>query len=114
MLKTIGAQIKEFKTAAIITPLFMLLEVLMETIIPKLMANVIDDGIYAGDQGYIYRTCILMIICAFVSLVGGWMGAKYGAKASMGLGRNLRKAMFENIQTFSFSNIDKFSTETTC
>ncbi|MGN0427504.1 MAG: ABC transporter ATP-binding protein [Agathobacter sp.] len=110
MLKTIGAQIKEFKTAAIITPLFMLLEVLMETIIPKLMANVIDDGIYAGDQGYIYRTCILMIICAFVSLFGGWMGAKYGAKASMGLGRNLRKAMFENIQNFSFANIDKYST----
>ena len=110
MLKTIGAQIKEFKTAAIITPLFMLLEVLMETIIPKLMANVIDDGIYAGDQGYIYRTCILMIICAFVSLFGGWMGAKYGAKASMGLGRNLRKAMFENIQNFSFANIDRYST----
>ena len=110
MLKTIGAQIKEFKTAAIITPLFMLLEVLMETIIPKLMANVIDDGIYAGDQGYIYKTCILMIVCAFVSLFGGWMGAKYGAKASMGLGRNLRKAMFENIQNFSFANIDKYST----
>ena len=110
MLKTIGAQIKEFKTAAIITPLFMLLEVLMETIIPKLMANVIDDGIYAGDPGYIYKTCILMIVCAFVSLFGGWMGAKYGAKASMGLGRNLRKAMFENIQNFSFANIDKYST----
>ncbi len=110
MLKTIGAQLKEFKTAAIITPLFMLLEVLMETIIPKLMANVIDDGIYAGDQAYIYKTSILMIVCAFISLFGGWMGAKYGAKASMGLGRNLRKAMFVNIQNFSFANIDKYST----
>lgn len=110
MLKTIGAQVKEFKTAAIVTPLFMLLEVLMETIIPKLMANVIDDGIYAGDQAYIYKTSILMIVCAFISLFGGWMGAKYGAKASMGLGRNLRKAMFENIQNFSFANIDKYST----
>ncbi len=110
MLKTLGAQLKEYTKASIATPLFMLLEVLMETIIPFLMAKIIDVGIYGENQGYVVKMGLLMVACAFVSLFGGWMGAKYGAKASMGLGRNLRKAMFKNIQTFSFSNIDKYST----
>ena len=110
MLKTLGAELKEYTKASIATPLFMLLEVLMETIIPFLMAKVIDVGIYGENQPYILKMGLLMIVCAFISLFGGWMGAKYGAKASMGLGRNLRKAMFRNIQTFSFSNIDKYST----
>lgn len=110
MLKTLGAQLKEYTKASIATPLFMLLEVLMETIIPFLMAKIIDVGIYGENQGYVIKMGLLMVACAFVSLFGGWMGAKYGAKASMGLGRNLRKAMFRNIQTFSFSNIDKYST----
>lgn len=110
MLKTLGAQLKEYTKSSIATPLFMLLEVLMETIIPFLMAKIIDVGIYGENQGYVIKMGLLMVVCAFVSLFGGWMGAKYGAKASMGLGRNLRKAMFRNIQTFSFSNIDKYST----
>lgn len=110
MIKTLGAQLKEYTKASIATPLFMLLEVLMETIIPFLMAKIIDVGIYGENQGYVIKMGLLMVACAFVSLFGGWMGAKYGAKASMGLGRNLRKAMFRNIQTFSFSNIDKYST----
>lgn len=110
MLKTLGAEVKEYTKASIATPLFMLLEVLMETIIPFLMAKIIDVGIYGGNQAYIFKMGFLMIACALVSLYGGWMGAKYGAKASMGLGRNLRKAMFRNIQTFSFANIDKYST----
>lgn len=110
MLKTLGAQLKEYTKASIATPLFMLLEVLMETLIPFLMAKIIDVGIYGENQGYVIKMGLLMVACAFVSLFGGWMGAKYGAKASMGLGRNLRKAMFRNIQTFSFSNIDKYST----
>lgn len=110
MLKTLGAQLKEFTKASIATPLFMLLEVLMETIIPFLMAKVIDVGIYGQNQAYIMKMGLLMVACAMISLFGGWMGAKYGAKASMGLGRNLRKAMFRNIQTFSFANIDKYST----
>lgn len=110
MLKTLGAQLKEYTKASIATPLFMLLEVLMETIIPFLMAKIIDVGIYGENQSYVIKMGLLMVACAFVSLFGGWMGAKYGAKASMGLGRNLRKAMFRNIQTFSFSNIDKYST----
>lgn len=110
MLKTLGAELKEYTKASIATPLFMLLEVLMETIIPFLMAKVIDVGIYGENQPYILKMGLLMVVCAFISLFGGWMGAKYGAKASMGLGRNLRKAMFRNIQTFSFSSIDKYST----
>jgi ATP-binding cassette subfamily B protein len=110
MLKTLGAQVKEFKAASIATPLYMLLEVAMETIIPLLMASIINDGVYAGDTRHIYIMGGWMVLAAIVSLFGGCMGAKYGAKASMGLGRNLRKAMFSHIQTYSFANIDRFST----
>ncbi len=110
MLKTLGAQIKEFTAASIATPLFMLLEVAMETMIPLLMASIVDDGVYAGDTRHIYITGALMVVAAIVSLFGGCMGAKYGAKASMGLGRNLRRAMFAKIQTYSFANIDRFNT----
>ncbi len=110
MLKTLGAQIKEFKKNSLITPVFMILEVLMETIIPLMMASIIDDGVEAGDIHHIYVTGALMVLVAFFSLFCGAMGGKYGASASTGFARNLRKAMYENIQTFSFSNIDKFST----
>ena len=110
MLKTLGAQIKEFKKDSMITPVFMILEVLMETIIPLMMASIIDDGVEAGDIHHIYVTGALMVLVAFFSLFCGAMGGKYGASASTGFARNLRKAMYENIQTFSFSNIDKFST----
>lgn len=110
MLKTLGAQIKEFKKDSFLTPVFMILEVLMETIIPLLMASIIDDGVEAGDLGHIYFIGVLMVLAACVSLFAGMMGGKYGARASTGFARNLRKAMYENIQTFSFSNIDKFST----
>ena len=110
MLKTLGAQIKEFKKDSLITPVFMILEVLMETIIPLMMASIIDDGVEAGDIHHIYVTGAFMVLVAFFSLFCGAMGGKYGASASTGFARNLRKAMYENIQTFSFSNIDKFST----
>lgn len=110
MLKTLGAQIKEFKKDSLITPVFMILEVLMETIIPLMMASIIDEGVEAGDIHHIYVTGALMVLVAFFSLFCGAMGGKYGASASTGFARNLRKAMYENIQTFSFSNIDKFST----
>ena len=110
MLKTLGAQIKEFKAASIITPVFMLLEVAMETIIPIMMASIIDEGVNAGDMGHIYKMGGLMVLTAAFSLFCGFMGGKYAAKASTGFARNLRKAMYANIQTFSFSNIDKFST----
>lgn len=110
MLRTLGAQIKEFKKDSLLTPVFMILEVLMETIIPLMMASIIDDGVEAGDIRHIYMMGILMVIAACFSLFAGVMGGKFGARASTGFARNLRKAMYENIQTFSFSNIDKFST----
>lgn len=110
MLKTLASQIKEYKKASIVTPIFMILEVIMETIIPLMMASIIDDGVSVGNAGHIYKMGALMLAAACFSLFSGFMGGKYGAKASTGFARNLRKAMYENIQTFSFSNIDKFST----
>ena len=110
MLKVLGAQIKEFKKDSLMTPVFMILEVIMEMIIPLLMASIIDDGVNAGNMNHIYKVGAYMVVAAVIGLWAGMMGAKYGAKASTGYARNLRKAMFENIQTFSFSNIDKYST----
>lgn len=110
MLKILGAQIKEFKKDSILTPVFMILEVIMEMIIPLLMASIIDDGVDAGDLNHIYKVGGIMIVMALIGLWAGLMGAKFGARASTGFARNLRKAMYENIQTFSFSNIDKYST----
>ena len=110
MLKTLAAHVKEYKKASIITPILMLCEVLMETIIPLLMASIVNDGINKGDSNHIFVTGAIMVVMALCSLAFGVGGAKYGAIASMGFGKNLRKAMFENIQTFSFANIDKFST----
>ncbi len=110
MLKTLLKQVGEFKSDSIKTPLAMVLEVLMETLIPFLMASMIDNGVEAGNLPYIFKIGALMLVLAAVGLWAGIMGGKYGARASTGFGRNLRKAMYENIQTFSFSNIDKFST----
>ena len=110
MLKTLAKQIRGYKTDSIATPLFMLLEVAMEMIIPLLMASIIDKGVNAGDMKHIYIIGALMLGCAAVGLFAGLMGAKYGARASAGFAKNLRRSMYDNIQTFSFSNIDKFST----
>ena len=110
ILKTLLAQVKEYKKDAIATPLFMLLEVAMELLIPLLMASIIDDGVNAGNMNHIYKIGFFMVLAALVGLFAGLMGGKYGASASTGFAKNLRKAMFENIQTFSFENIDKFST----
>ncbi|MBS5216081.1 MAG: ABC transporter ATP-binding protein [Clostridiales bacterium] len=110
MLKTLAAQVKEFKKASILTPCFMILEVIMEMIIPFLMASIIDDGVEKGDISHIYTVGACMVVVAAVGLFAGVMGGKYGAKASTGFARNLRKAMYDNIQTFSFASIDKYST----
>ena len=110
MLKTLGAQIKEFKKDSVLTPVFMIGEVIMETIIPLLMASIIDDGVSAGNMNHIYLVGVLMVAAALASLTFGILGGQFGSRASAGFARNLRKAMYENIQTFSFSNIDKFST----
>lgn len=87
----------------------MLLEVAVDTIIPLLMASIIDNGVNMGDTRHIYIMGVWMIVAALFGLLTGCLGAKYGAKAAMGFGKNLRAAMFRNIQTFSFANIDRFS-----
>ena len=110
MLRTILKEVKEFKRASIATPIYMILEVLMEMIIPFLMASIIDQGVNAGNIHHIYKVGSLMIVAALLGLLAGMAGGRYGAKASAGLARNLREAMFNNIQTFSFANIDRFST----
>ncbi len=110
MIKTLAKQVKEYWKASVATPLFMILEVILETIIPLLMASMIDDGVEKGDMGHILRIGAWMAVCAAGGLFAGVMGGKYGARASTGFARNLRQAMFENIQTFSFANIDRFST----
>lgn len=110
MIKTLAKHIKGFRKESIMTPIFMVLEVIMEMTIPLLMAYMIDEGIYGGRMDYIVETGILMGVCALVGLFAGVMGGIYASKASAGFARNLRKAMFENIQTFSFANIDKYST----
>ena len=110
MLKTLGAQIKEFKIPSIITPLCMALEVIMEMIIPLMMASIVDDGIQANNLPHIYLMGGCMVLAAAVSLAAGFGGGYFGAKASAGFAHNLREAMFTNIQKYSFANIDKFST----
>ncbi len=109
-IRTLAGHIRQFKLPSLLTPVFMILEVLMETIIPYLMADIIDNGVTAGDMSHIYRVGALMVAFALVSLTAGSLGAIFGAKASAGFAMNLRNAMYRNIQTFSFSNIDKFST----
>ena len=110
MLKTLMAQIKEYKKDSLKTPAYMILEVIMETFIPLLMASIVDNGVEKGDIHHIYKMGAIMVVMAAIGLFAGMMGGKYGAKASAGFAKNLRNAMYENIQTFSFSNIDKFST----
>lgn len=110
MVKTLLKQVKEFKKDSIMTPCFMILEVVMEMLIPLMMASIIDEGVYAGNMPHIIKIGVCMIGMAFVGLFAGIMGGKCGSKASCGFAKNLRQAMYENIQTFSFANIDKFST----
>lgn len=110
MLGVLASEIKEFKRDSFMTPVFMILEVIMEMIIPLLMGSIIDDGVEKSNIHHIYTVGALMVVMACIGLFAGIMGGKYGARASTGFARNLREAMFKNIQTFSFANIDKFST----
>ena len=110
MLKTLASYVKEFKRDSVLTPICMLLEVAAEMVIPLLMASIIDKGVDMGDMAHITKTGAVMLVIALFGLAAGLLGTKYGARASAGFARNLRQGMYENIQTFSFSNIDKFST----
>ena len=110
MVKTILAQVKEFRLISILTPVCMIGEVICEMIIPILMGQIVDRGVMAGNVSFIMRTGTLMIVVALLGLAAGVMGGFFAARAGAGLARNLRKAMHDNIQTFSFANIDHFST----
>ena len=110
MLKTLGKQVKEFKKYSILTPIAMLLEVFFETLLPFMMASIVDDGIKKGDLKHVYTVGAIMLVAALGGLLSGCLGARFGARAAMGFGRNLRKAMFENVQRYSFANIDKYNT----
>ena len=110
MLKTLMRQIKQYKAVSILTPTFAALEVFMEVLIPFTTAALIDKGIQAGNMAEILKYGLYMILLAFMSLFFGVAAAKTAARASAGFAYNLREALYETVQTFSFSNIDKFST----
>lgn len=110
MLKTLAAQIKEYKKDTLITPVFIVFEVVLEILIPFLMALIINNGVEAGNIRYVSVMGSIMLVIALLSLASGAYAGKTAAKASTGFAKNLRKAMYEKIQTFSFSNLDKYST----
>lgn len=110
MIKKLSKYVGEFKKEAMLSPLCIAIEVIMEVILPLLMAEIIDNGVNKGDMNYVVKMGALMLVVAFLSLTGGALCGKYAAIASSGFARNIRKAMFGKIQDFSFANIDKFST----
>lgn len=110
MIKKLSKSIREYKTTALLTPLYMIGEVAMEVLIPTLMALIIDNGVYNSDISYIVKLSILIVVAAILSMAFGIMGAKSGSKASCGFAKNLRHDLFHHIQDFSFKNIDSFST----
>ena len=110
MFRKLASYVKEYKKSTILTPIFVILEVVMEVIIPLLMAKIIDVGIQNGDVHYILEIGGLLIVCAILSLTFGMLSGRFAAKASAGYAKNLRKEMFYKIQDYSFENIDKFST----
>ena len=110
MIKTLFAQVKQYKLASILAPLFTAGEVLMEVLIPFVTASIIDKGIEAGNIQQVYFYGAIMLGMALLSLLCGVLAGRYAAKASSGLACNLREAIYQKVQTFSFSNIDKYST----
>ena len=110
MIKKLAKYIKDCKKDTILTPIFVIFEVIMEVVIPYLMAKIIDVGIQNSDIKYILEIGIFLIVSAILSLTFGMLSGRFAAKASAGYAKNLRKAMFDKIQTYAFENIDKFST----
>ena len=110
MVKRLLKSVREFKKDALLTPVFVVLEVVMEVIIPMVMALLIDKGIDGQDMAAIWKYGIILVLCAMLALVFGAAAGTFAARASTGFARNLRHDMYYNVQNFSFSNIDKFST----
>ncbi len=109
MMKHLFKSIRQYKKASLLAPLFVTLEVIMEVLIPTIMASLIDNGINKGDMSAIERIGFILIIACILSLIFGFLSGKFAAEASTGFAANLRKDMFYNVQKFSFANIDKFS-----
>ena len=110
LIKRLLKSVREFKKDALLTPFFVVLEVVMEVIIPLVMALLIDKGIDGQDMAAIWKYGIILVLCAMLALVFGAAAGTFAARASTGFARNLRHDMYYNVQNFSFSNIDKFST----
>ena len=110
MVKRLMKSIREFKGASIKAPIFVSLEVVMEVVIPLIMADLIDRGINGGNMPYILKTGLILVLAALMSLCFGALAGKYAATASAGFAKNLRRDMYSHVQEYSFSNIDKFST----
>ena len=110
MTKKLIAFAKEYKLESFLSPFFVIIEVILEILIPLLMAHIIDEGVKKGNISYVVKTGLLMLSLAILSLICGALSGMFAAKASTGFAKNLRKAMFDNIQNFSFTNIDRFTT----
>ncbi len=110
MLKTLTAQIKQYKRQTILTPIFVALEVVFDILIPFLMSYLVDYGITPGNMANVWKYGLLMLACSILALICGALSGKYAAEASAGFAKNVRDAEFRNIQNFSFSNIDEYST----
>lgn len=110
MIKKLSSYVKEYKRDSILCPVFIVFEVIFEVLIPFMMSLIIDKGLGNSDMGYVKRLGLIMFIVSLLSLLSGAIAGKYAATASTGYAKNLRQAMFYNIQNYSFSNIDKYST----
>ena len=109
MIKRLAAYVREYKKQAVLSPIFVTLEVILDIFIPLYMGRLIDYGIDRGDMGYVLKIGLLLIAMCLASLICGALSGKYASIASVGFGANLRHAMFHHVQSYSFSNIDKFS-----
>lgn len=110
MIKKLARSIREYKRDCILTPVFVVVEVIMEVLIPFLMAKLIDEGISSGDMAVMRSTGTALIVCVLIGLLSGVLAGAFCATASAGFAKNLRQDLFDKIQTYSFANIDKFST----
>ena len=110
MIKKLVSHLGEYKRAAILTPIFSALEAIMDVLLPTIMAFIIDQGIEKGDMNAVIKYGLLTFLVAAIALLLGVLAGRFAATASTGFAGNLRDAMYENIQHFSFSNIDKYST----
>ncbi len=110
MIKTLAKCVREYKAASVLAPVFVVLEVIMEVLVPYLMASLIDNGINKGNMDYIWQMGLIILAAAFASLIFGALSGRFAAVASAGFAKNIRHDLFYKIQEFSFANIDRFST----